>query len=162
MIWAVRWILPNLIRGYSSQGISANFTQQDAFVKTILCCKSLFCRSSTGLWVLWHFNRLLSLHNLFSALCAEQVSSGIARGERWVLLRSSHGLLPFSIPQQCAPWEALRTSVQNQRWLGIYFKGTIRHFAWAYLLFFRYKIYMCLVMHVWELLRQCIFSMKSS
>ena len=86
-MWAVRWILLGLICGYSSQGIAANLTQRDSFVTTILCHKSLFCRSFTGLRVLWHFNQLLSLHSPFSALRAKWVSSRIAQGERSLLLR---------------------------------------------------------------------------
>lgn len=87
MIWAVGQILRNLICGYSSQGIAANFTQQDPFVKAICCCKSLFCGSSMGLWVLWHFNQVLSVHNSFSSLRTKRVSSGKAQGERSLLLR---------------------------------------------------------------------------
>lgn len=73
--------------GYSSQVVAANFTQQDSFVKTILCCRSLFCGNSTGLWVLWHFNQTLSAHNWFSALCAKQICSGMAQGEHSLLLQ---------------------------------------------------------------------------
>lgn len=153
-------MLLTLICGYSSQGIAANFTQQDSFVKTILCCRSLFCGSSAGLRVLWHFNLL---QDSFSALHAKPASSGTARGERYCSA-SSPGRLRRPIPEQCTPWDALRRSVQNQRQLGKYFKRTVRHFAWAYLPVFKYKIYIqciqCLVFCVREILRKMYFQQE--
>lgn len=136
-------MLLNLTCGYSSQGIAANFTQQDSFVKTVLCCESLFCGSSTGLWgwVLWHLNQLLSVHISFSSLCSEQVSSGIAQAKclflfhqlTWaVVVLSSPAIHSIESIKQISAEPRIAPKI-------FYTQRTFQHFAWAYLLAFKYN-----------------------
>lgn len=160
-------MLLNLTCGYSSQGIAANFTQQDSFVKTVLCWESLFCGSSTGLWgwVLWHLNQLLAAHISFSSLCSEQVSSGIAQAKRLFLFHQlTWAVVVLSSPAIHSIESIKQISAEPRIAPKIFYtQRTFQHFAWAYLLAFKYNTHthsiQCLVC-MWELLKKYIFIRK--